>query len=290
MTVRITEAYILIPMKIIMKDMFPFVSFRTTIKISVMIAFALIITTVWVAQPVPTKSMFGLKAEAMYTDNKFTGFNTECINDEIEMYRAWGELYGKYLHPYVGEILTENDTVVVISQKDQGSETIYINISGKNLGVVIKDTNYVLIEEVLPYPENCVPTDSCHIVVDDMLSYICKYLGIKKQRWISEQSIFINTIVNWNTAELINMFCSSKVYGMSEDNHNMKIYRVVITGNKITEYVSISCNPRTHWNTKVWLSHEMLSPYSRFIKWSAERAAFLNHKLPPKTIEKTSPL
>ena len=274
-------------MKTIMKDMFPFVFSRTTIKISVMIAFALTIVSVRAAQPVPTKSMFGLKAEAIYSDNKFKGFGTECINDEIEMYRAWGKLYGKYLQPYVDEILIENDTIVVISQTDYDSETAYINISGKNFGVVIKGTNYVLVEEVLPYPENCVPTDSSHIVVDDLLSYICKYLGIKKRRWVPEQGVLTNTIVNWNTAELINMFCSSKVYGITEDNHSMNIYRVVITGNKITEYVSISCNPKTHWNTKIWLSHEMLDPYSHTIKWGAERAAFLNHKLPPETIEKT---
>ncbi len=220
------------------------------------------------------RSMTGIKMDAIYADQKFVGFKTECITDEMALTKKIVKIHKRYLEPFAKCAMAENDTIFIISQYSsrlfgQGVESIYIHVNNKYIGV-LKDGNSVLAEYTSDY------------YFDDPLPY-----GLDDPRAHKRQRGLRRIVLQWNTSELIAMFCRSGVYGSPTENHSMNIYRIVKKGNVITEYMSISCNAETYWQAVHGLFYEMLTPWSHTIKWGAERAAFLNHKLPPETIEKT---
>lgn len=215
--------------------------------------------------------------DAIYADQKFVGFKTECITDEMVLTKKIVKIHKRYLEPFAKGTMAESDTIFIISQYSsklfgQGVESLYIHIGNKYIGALKNDSS-VLAE----YRSEHFSDDPLQYGHDDPRAHI-------------RQHVLRSTVLHWNISELIAMFCQSCVYGSSSENHSMNIYRIVKKDNKITEYMSISCNAETYWEAVHGLFYEMLTPWSHTIKWGAERAAFLNHKLPPKTIEKTSPL
>ncbi len=220
------------------------------------------------------RSMTGIKMDAIYADQKFVGFKTECITDEMALTKKIVEIHKRYLEPFTKDAVADNDTIFIISQYSsrlfgQGVESIYIHANNKHIGV-LKDGNSVLAEYTSDY------------YFDDPLQY-----GYDNPRAKIHQQNLRHIVLQWDASKLIAMFCNSGVYGNPSDNHSMNIYRIVKKDNQITEYMSISCNAETYWQAISGLFYEMLTPWSHTIKWGAERAAFLNHKLPPETIEET---
>lgn len=220
------------------------------------------------------RSMNGIEIEAIYADHKFVGFETECIIDEMELTKKIVKIYKRYLEPFAKAKIAENDTISIISQYSsklfgKDVESIYIHINNKHIGALRNDSS-VLAEYTSDY------------YFDDPLPY-----GYDDPRAKLRQTDLRRGVLQWKASELLSMFCMSSLDGSATDNHSMNIYRIVIINNKISEYISISCNAETYWQYVPGLFYEMLSPDSPTIKWGAERAAFLNHKRPPETIEKT---
>lgn len=245
---------------------------RTTIRIALLfVLLNLFAGSVRADWPVFDRSMNGLMMDAMYEGKEFVGFKTACISDEFTLAKKIAKIYASYLDPFVKGSIEKNDTIVIISQYDskrfgQGVESIYLHIGKNNIGV-LRDCDSVLVE--------CASDNYPGLFTE------APWKGDKRQLELC------STVFKWNWTKLINMFCISDMYGSPANNHNMNIYRIVKKNNEISEFVSISCNPETYWQYVPGLFYEMLSPDSQTIKWGAERAAFLNHKRPPETIEKT---
>ncbi len=228
----------------------------------------------YASRPEPTNRTIATKAEAIYSDNIFVGFKTSYVKFEIEMTEIYDKFYCRYIEPYVADMLSENDTIFVISQFDSvmlgdGVESIYIQLSNpinkyrpKTVGI-LKGKDFEIVDKYNP------------LFPDD-------YIGFQNADWAVEQFHLCSTMIVGKPTSIINLFCSSplKRIGNDADNHSMNIYRVVKIGDKITEYASLSCNAQTKWrfsgrlNRVVPLSCGMLIFKKTIVR-------------PPETVEKT---
>lgn len=250
---------------------FHVVAAHTTIRIVLLVVLANIF-----AEPIRAdwpefdRSMNGIILEATYDNKRFVGFKATCLDDELVLAKRIARLYERYLNPFTKDAVGNNDTIVIISQYNprlfgEGVESIYIHTDKTNIGV-LRDNRTVLREHRSDNYATLLSFETC---------WSTKY-----------QCELCNIAFMWNQTKLINMFCTSNLYGNHADNHGMNIYRIVIIDNKIAEYISISCSADTRWQTSPGLFYEMLSPYSQHEKWGATKAAFLRHTRPPETIEK----
>ncbi len=262
------------------------------INIKHLLLLSLLAAIPWVGQasrPEPAKDILAVTAEARYSDHVFVGFKTRCISTEIEMHKIWDEFYNRYMEPYFAGILAENDTIFVISQYNSGrTESIYITFSDRNFGIVLEDSTYLIVEEVPGYTDGYKLNDKSR-VVDDLVLFFEEHFSLSDTKWWQEQAILTNTIFGWDAAKIINMFCSSEVFGSIADNHSMNIYRVIKKGDKVTEYTSISCNAKTYWDRRMWLSTDKFDPYMRRRHKNKGIVPMLQEH-PPISIENKTPL
>ncbi len=191
-----------------------------------LLSLALITDTTRASRPMPADTIRAIEVETVYADSVFVEFKTKYINTMEEMTETYNSFYDKYVLPYVAYALAENDTVLVFVRNIQDHyNNIKIYSASKNVSVTqcLTDTPY------LSHPPEFSNEGELQ---GDLTEY---YL--------------ITTIQAWDTTEIINLFCTSRLYptGREKDNYTMNVYRIVKKGDAITEYASISCYANTSW-------------------------------------------
>ena len=188
--------------------------------------FILLSASAQASRPIPADTIRAIEVETVYVDSVFVEFRTKYINTMEEMTDIYNSFYDKYVLPYVAYALAENDTVLVFVRNIQDHyNDIKIYSARKNVSVT------QCLTEIADYAH---PTDfSNEGELKGLLTGHKLYTAIEA----------------WNTTEIINLFCNSRLYltGREKDKYTMNVYRIVKKGDAITEYASISCYANTSW-------------------------------------------